>query len=514
MKFFSALFTGTIFLLNLSCSFALNDDDISDNYLVVGNGILGLSTAYEILNNDPDAAITLIAPKQTKGASTRAAGAMVGCFGEITEGVFHSPEHTKKFLIGYEAKKQWEAWYQKLKSHPYLSPEKQKASSFKKGTFIILNTISGDLDTINFDLIRKKLNEYREPYELLAAGELAKRIKGYNPNPQHRSALALWLPNEGFIDPNDVLDCLIEIIEKHKNARVIDDYAAEILTNERKVTGIKTKQENIFKSNKVILATGAFTQQLTDTVPELKGKIRMLSGMGYAFVMPNIFGIEHVIRTPNRAGACGLHVVPRPDGTLYVGASNNVRKTPAFYPTLDIATFVQTCVMEQINVKMCNSEIIQLIIGNRPVSLDGLPLLGKSESIDGLYFITGTYRDGLAHSPVLSKKVVDHMINGTEIEEGLFTPERDPIQTYEREELIAEAVKHTMAATHERQVKLPLSNWDQVNQQAYTLIFNELYSIIYKEYEYVSLDLLLGIFDSYSFRNNNEKNTNRPKAKL
>jgi len=500
MNLILSIIIGSLFLLKPSNSFASDDQNTQSDYLVVGNGILGLSTAYEILERDPEAEVTLIGPEQAKVNATRAAGAMIGCFGEITEGVFHSSEHTQKFLMGYEAQKQWNGWYQKITQHPLLPQEtKQKFKdnpSLKKGTFIILNTVSGELDTINFDLIKNKLAEYKEPYELLTTDALIKRIKGYNPSPQHRSNLALWLPNEGFVNPNEVLDCLAEIISKHKNVKIIDDHVTEIFTIDQKVTGVNTQKSGVKKAEKIVLATGAFTQQLTDTIPELEGKIRMLSGMGYAFIVPNTFGIEHVIRTPNRAGACGLHVVPRTDGTLYVGASNNVRKEPAFYPTVDIATFVQTCGMEQINVDMCCSPIIESIVGNRPVTLDGLPLLGASDSIKGLYFITGTYRDGFSHAPLLSKLVVENMVNGTAINNGIFAPERKPIQPYTKEEMVAEAVKHTMAMTHERQAKLPISNWNIINKKAYILIFNELYDSLVEKYSEISLDILLaGIYD-------------------
>ena len=36
--------------------------------------------------------------------------------------------------------------------------------------------------------------------------------------------------------------------------------------------------------------------------------------------------IEHAIRTPNRAGTCGIHVVPQAGDQFYIGAGNMLQE--------------------------------------------------------------------------------------------------------------------------------------------------------------------------------------------
>jgi L-2-hydroxyglutarate oxidase LhgO len=53
--------------------------------LIIGNGILGYSTAYALFMEDPSLKIGIIGPSNCLAGATKAAGAMLGCFGEITK---------------------------------------------------------------------------------------------------------------------------------------------------------------------------------------------------------------------------------------------------------------------------------------------------------------------------------------------------------------------------------------------------------------------------------------------
>ena len=51
---------------------------------IVGNGILGLMTAYELTNRDPSLKVAVIGPANREGGASQAAGAMLGCFGAVS----------------------------------------------------------------------------------------------------------------------------------------------------------------------------------------------------------------------------------------------------------------------------------------------------------------------------------------------------------------------------------------------------------------------------------------------
>ena len=63
---------------------------------VIGNGILGMSTAFRINELDPNVRICLIGPDTYLNGATVAAGAMLGVHGEVTEATLKSnPALTK-----------------------------------------------------------------------------------------------------------------------------------------------------------------------------------------------------------------------------------------------------------------------------------------------------------------------------------------------------------------------------------------------------------------------------------
>lgn len=57
----------------------------------------------------------------------------------------------------------------------------------------------------------------------------------------------------------------------------------------------------------------------------------------------------HVIRTDNRAGSCGPHAVPFPEGRDYIGATNAVFATPRTPPSAGLSHFLLQCAIDQLN---------------------------------------------------------------------------------------------------------------------------------------------------------------------
>jgi protoporphyrinogen oxidase len=53
--------------------------------LIIGNGVVGLSTAYALATEEPTLNIGVIGPFDQLGAAIHASGAILGCFGEITK---------------------------------------------------------------------------------------------------------------------------------------------------------------------------------------------------------------------------------------------------------------------------------------------------------------------------------------------------------------------------------------------------------------------------------------------
>ena len=105
--------------------------------------------------------------------------------------------------------------------------------------------------------------------------------------------------------------------------------------------------------------------------------------------------------------------------------------------------------INQINAYFYKSIIYNVKIGHRPTSLDTFPLIGET-SIKSLIIGTGTKRDGFHLSPLISK-ILESTINGEKKYKvyDCFKPERNPINTFSREEGIIKAIDHMMSAMYQ-----------------------------------------------------------------
>ena len=113
---------------------------------IVGNGILGLMTAYELTNRDPNLKVAVIGPADREGGASQASGAMLGCFGEITDQTFVNDQAEKRFLMAYDAHKRWPSVIEQLNS---LVP-KEHQQQINQGTFVVLNPCSGQIESDSF----------------------------------------------------------------------------------------------------------------------------------------------------------------------------------------------------------------------------------------------------------------------------------------------------------------------------------------------------------------------------
>ena len=426
---------------------------------IVGNGVLGLMTALELGSRDPSLKIAIIGPSDRYGGASQAAGAMLNCFGEITTMTFRSKESRQKFELARAALKCWPEFLLSLNG---LLPNSSRLVN-NAGTFVILNSRSGRIESENFDAMVAALHRFNERYEEVDPIS----IGGLMPNQNNRPLRALYLADEGTVDARRFLDVLRAVLVER-----------QVLFLEKKAVGfvrdgsgytIDLSDSERVTASRCLLAAGVFTQELLDPHLELSRRIpRLFPGVGVSITLSQDPGarIRQVIRTPNRAGACGLHVLPLSDGSLYVGASNDIFLQPQTTPMAGIVHFLLECAMEQINPNLYRSTPILTRTGNRPVAADGFPLIGRT-SWEGLFILTGTYRDGFHQSPVLARIMADEILGAKPAWEHGFHPERPLIRTLSRAESIQMYLDHLMAAHYEHGWEVAkISNEDAFRKMA------------------------------------------------
>lgn len=421
--------------------------------LIIGNGILGTSIAYALASEDSTLRIAVIGPHPRLGGASVAAGAMLNCFAEIDKFSFSSKCSIDKFKIARQSAKEWPSWLNKINSTLPLNHQ----VTTKPGTFVLLNAKAGVREDENFLAICEALKTYQEPHEEVNPS----KIPGIYPVDDARPLRALYLPNEGAINPYQLLNAL-ETVSIQKGVSFIDRSVTKILLEQEKIMGVHTESAEVLHASTVVLAAGAFSQTLLEPIACLKNRIpKVMAGSGCSLILkPESHQLKHVIRSPNRAGSCGIHMLPFGEGSdfLYMGASNNVRFSPKTHPKSRDVYYLLERAIEQFHQDLHKAEIVRWQVGNRPVSFDAFPLIGAT-SVHGLWLLTGTYRDGIHDSPLLSLSMAREILGGTPLFDHVFKPERFPISIMSQEQSAEEFSNQYVSAGYEQNMKLPKLSW-------------------------------------------------------
>ncbi|MEU4850519.1 NAD(P)/FAD-dependent oxidoreductase [Streptomyces gilvosporeus] len=423
-------------------------DQKTFDVVVVGNGVLGLSLGLTLARRG--LGVALIGEAHRPTAASTAAGAMLGCFGEVTTTLLKSEHGRTKMDFGVRAAKMWDSWLTALDED---APGEDIRTA--DGTTVMLNTVGmAAIDDANFTAIRDMLDTYDEPYEDVDPAD----IEWLDPDPNARPLRAMHIPGEHAVNTPELLDRLQTAFVR-RGGTVVDDTAVRLHHQDSRINGVTLASGAQLSSARVVLAGGARTQELLDTMPELSARIpRLVSGYGVSALMRTEGGSgpRSVLRTPNRAFACGLHVLPRGEGEVYVGATNVISPEPVTIPAMGDVLFLLECSARQVRRDLWGSGVHKLQVGNRPVSLDGFPLLGEA-GVEGLWMMTGTYRDGLHLSPLLAEEMTRRLLGEEHhLDWDAFRPVRSPIAPESREEIVQTVSTHLLATGYEYPWRMPV----------------------------------------------------------
>jgi glycine oxidase len=148
-------------------------------------------------------------------------------------------------------------------------------------------------------------------------------------------------------------------------------------------------------AGRVVVAAGCGSARLTGLpVRPVKGQLLRLRGPGGAAVL------RHVVR--GIADGRRVYLVPRPDGEVVVGATEEERTdaVPTAGAVLDLLRAATDLVPE-----LAEYELAEVCVGHRPGTPDNAPILGELRP--GVFVAAGHYRHGVLAAPVTADALAD-----------------------------------------------------------------------------------------------------------
>ena len=354
--------------------------------LVIGGGVIGLGIAWRCAQRGLQ--VTVVDPAPGSGASSAAAGMLA----PATE--LHYGEQALLQLNLDSARR-----------YPEFAAELAAASGQDVGYRASGALVAAwdDADLASLRDLQSFGSSLGLATELLTSREIRRR------EPALASAVAggLYAPDDHAVDNRRLHAALLQAV-RISGGELRRERVVALETSAARVTGVRTEPEHAISADTVVLAAGAWSDQLPDPGGVALPPIRPVKGQTLRLRVPGPPLLRHVIRGTIKGSP--VYLVPREDGELVVGASSEEvgfdlePRAGAVYELLRDAQSLVPLLGEV--------QFVEVSTSVRPGSPDNAPIIGPS-SIPGLVLATGHYRNGILLTPVTADGIADLITTGS-----------------------------------------------------------------------------------------------------
>jgi glycine oxidase len=239
----------------------------------------------------------------------------------------------------------------------------------------------------------------------------AAEARGLEPLVSENVLGALRFPRDIQVENRRLLVALIAANEK-LGVRMLKDTNVESLRLEHgQVAGVETSR-GFVSTRKVVMAGGSWTSFVTAAESPLPPvRIEPVRGQMVCFKTKPPFA-RHVLYSPRG------YLVPRRDGRLLAGSTTE----HAGFEKQVTAAGLHSIISHALEIAPAVSELAigDTWAGLRPRATDDLPVLGPCAEIEGLFYATGHYRNGILLAPVTGELIAEAIAGN--VHSGVLNP--------------------------------------------------------------------------------------------
>jgi glycine oxidase len=210
---------------------------------------------------------------------------------------------------------------------------------------------------------------------------------------------ALRFPRDIQVENRRLLNALVNSVN-NLGVKIATETNVELIEVERGcITGVQTSRGTI-NCKTVVVAAGTWSSTIEHSRTP---KIEPVRGQMICFdAKPQL--TRHVIYSPRG------YLVPRRDGRLLAGSTSENAGFTKQVTAGGISHILTNA--NEISPKISTLPIVDTWSGLRPRAADGLPVLGPCDEIDGLFYATGHYRNGILLAPVTGELIAEAVVAG------------------------------------------------------------------------------------------------------
>ncbi|MDQ3820042.1 MAG: glycine oxidase ThiO [Acidobacteriota bacterium] len=232
---------------------------------------------------------------------------------------------------------------------------------------------------------------------------------------------ALRFPKDVQVENRRLIAALSSSVERLGVRLLLETNVESLIIERGRVAGLETSRGRL-SAPVVVIATGAWTSFLTSTdkaAPQLS--IEPVRGQMLCFeTNPRL--ARHVIYSPRG------YIVPRLDGRLLAGSTTE----RAGFDKRVTAGGVQAIAAHALEIApaLAGLPMVDSWAGLRPRALDDWPVLGACSEVEGLFYATGHYRNGILLAPLTAELIAEQITtNITPPQLQAFSPDRFHLST-------------------------------------------------------------------------------------
>jgi glycine oxidase len=213
---------------------------------------------------------------------------------------------------------------------------------------------------------------------------------------------ALRFPNDFQIENRRLVEALL-IANERRGVRLLPDCEATTLKIENdRAVGVETSL-GIISAPTIVLAAGAWSSTIKCATALPRIDVQPIRGQMLCFEPPERLA-SHVIYSSRG------YLIPRSDGRLLAGSTTEEAGFEKRVTDEGVDSIKSMAI--EIAPALDSQTVVDSWAGFRPRAKDGLPVLGPTRHVAGLFYATGHYRNGILLTPVTGELIAEAILSG------------------------------------------------------------------------------------------------------
>ncbi len=351
----------------------------SADVIVVGAGVIGLAIAVELSRRG--ARVRVIDARAAGQGATQASAGMLTPHNELHH-------HPALAALGVRSLDLYDPFIARLSEYSGVSVEYRRCGS--------LHVAPDDAAMEGLRQLAARLAEDGVASQMLTAGD----VRAHESRIEAEIAGGLLVPSHGYVVVNELIHAL-EAAGISSGMRIDLERCVSVV-REGAMLAVQTHSTGILRAPSVVLATGSWTSRV-EVAGDVAVAVRPVRGQLVQLDWPTP-PVRRIVWGPE------CYLVPWTNGTMLVGATVEEAGFDERATTAGVRDLIEAAC--ELMPQAWQAAFAGVRVGLRPAAPDDLPVIGESSRVEGVYYATGHYRNGVLLAPVTAVMVADLVLGG------------------------------------------------------------------------------------------------------